>query len=261
MPKRKAPYAAKRNTRRKRMSRRLRIKRGARPRAARPMHPRTYYFTRKDVQTIDLVAPGTATAANWYLVDNGMCCNRTFSLNQIPNNQEFTNLFTQYKICAIKQTFYFSNTDSPAAVEPNPAMGGTNQTLPNRQIIMYAVPNRSGSSSAQAALTEQFFMENSATKQRLCLNTNGKPVSLYTKLDQLTQVYGGVDQTVNPPKVLTDYVRSRPRFINSSEPDTPHVGLQYRFQRVDGEPFSTNSSNFPKLKIITKYYIQTRQVS
>lgn len=240
MPKRKRSYGSRRSKRRRITKRRVLRKR----RSARPMRPRTYNFTRKDVQTIELVAPdsGTPPATNWFLEDNGMCTNRTFSLNQVPNFSEFTNLFTQYKINAVKQTFYFSNTNSDAGL-----------AAADRQVIMYAVPNRSGTSTAGAPLTEEFFMENSATKQRLCLNTNGRPISLYTKLDQLNEVYGGPG--------LTDFVRCRPRFINTAENSLPHVGLQMRFQRVDNQPFSTGGATFPKMKIVTKYYFQTRQVS
>jgi len=238
MPKRKRSYAIKRRPKKRRVTKKLRR------RAVRPMRPRTYNFTRKEVQTIELVAPGSGTdpATNWYLVDNGMCTNRTFSLNQVPNSSEFTNLFTQYRINAVKQTFFFSNTNSDAS-----------SNIANRQIIMYAVPNRSGTSSDEAALTEQFFMENSATKQKLCLNTNGRPISIYTKLDQLNKVYGGPG--------VTNYVRSRPKFINTNENALPHVGVQLRFQRVDNKPFSDLGTLFPQMKVVTKYYFQTRQVS
>lgn len=241
MPKRKRSYAPKRNVRR---ARRTFKKRTRIVRMPRPMRPRTYNFVRSFVETVSLNS--TTPPAGWLAVDQGLVRSQPFSLSMLPQYSEFQTLFAQYRIMAVKQEYYFSDNVSGSVVD------GTNVNSANKQIIMYTTPNAQGVNNA-ANLTENFFMQSQCCKKRLCLNTQARPVKVYTKLKQLSRIYSG--ELGNQ-----DFIKVSPKFVSTTEAEAQHYGLDMRIQRVDGNNFSTGGSNYPSVKIITKMYMQTRQV-
>lgn len=209
------------------------------------MRPRVYNFTRSFVETIPLVnnADSPSIPSGWSVTaDAGMVKAQAFNLAQLPDYSEFTNLYAQYRIMAVKTTMYFSNTGSNAG----------DNTLSNKQILLYMAPNRNGISNTTKPLTEEHFLQTQATKKKLCLNSNGRPISVYMKLNQLNEVFSG---TVN-----TDYTAVKPKFLSTTETGAPHYGLDFRFQRVDNGQFSDGASVYPQVKMIHKVYLQCRQV-
>lgn len=230
------------NTARRPRTRRRRITK--RVRMPMPMRPRTYYFTRSFVETLDL--NGTTPPTGWTAVANGLCRSQPFDLSLLPQNSEFINLFAQYRLLAVKQEYYFCDTASVNFTD------GTYNNSGNKQILMYTNPNAVGVNNV-GNLTEDFFMQSQSCKKRTCLHANGKPIRLYTKLKQLTDVYSG--EIGN-----TDYVKSYPKFVSTTEPRCQHYGIDVRLQRVDNQAFSFGGSVYPKVKIITKIYLQCRQV-
>lgn len=236
------PYR-KRNVRRARRPRR-RVKRRIRRRVHRPLRPSTYNFTRSFVENVELRVDAPPTG--WSAVDGGLTRSQPFKLSDLVNYAEFTSLFAQYRLLAVKQEYYFTDTASV-----NIQSGIYNNTG-SKQIIMYINPNAVGTANA-SVLTEDFFMQSQVAKKRLCLRASGRPVKVYTKLKQLSQIFSA--ELLN-----TDYAKIRPRFVSTSEPQAEHYGLDLRLQRVDGEEFSHDASQYPKMKIITKVYFQCRQV-
>jgi hypothetical protein len=208
------------------------------------LRPRTYNFTRQFVENIQL-NPGSIPTG-WSFVGNGMVRSQEFRISQLPNYTEFTSLFAQYRILAVKQEYYFTDTGSVNVVE------GSVNNSGGKQILMYINPNAVGAANA-ASLTEDFFMQSQCAKKRLCLHASGRPVKIYTKLKQLSQIYS--NEVLN-----TDYAKIRPKFLSTGEVNAEHYGLDMRLERVDGQPFSTGGNIYPYMKIITKLYLQCRQV-
>jgi len=209
-------------------------------RVARPMKPLVYNFKRSFVDNIQLNA--TVAPDGWYANTNGIYQTNTFNLGQVNDPLDFTNLFASYRILAAKQQYYFSNSVSEA---PG-----------NTQLIMYMKPNRTGAiytnTPPYSPLREVDFLDTQSYKKRLCLSTNGHPVSVYQKVHQLQEVYHNIGNT--------DYAVAKPKFISTGEYQTPHYGMDCRIQRVDGEPFSEGTTDYPHCKIITTIYFQCRQV-
>ncbi len=253
MPKRKRSYAPKR-----RPFRRVRrtIRRKSRMRVHRPMRPSTYNFTRSFVETINLNS--TSPPTGWTVVENGLCRSQPFDISQLPNYSEFSNLFMQYRLKAVKQEYYFSDTGSvnhysQTHFKPSVDSAATSyNNSGNKQIMMYTNPNAVGVNNT-SSLTEGFFMESQVAKKRLCLKPNPRPITIYAKLHQLTDVYSSELGS-------TDYAKSRPKFISTGETKTQHYGIDVRLQRIDGQEFSFEGSVYPSVKIITKIYLQCRQV-
>ena len=242
MPKRKS-YAGRRVSRSKKRYSRIRKNR-KRTRVPRPMRPRTYNFTRSFVETIALNSSTPPTG--WTAVSNGLTRSQPFQLTNLPDNAEFVALFAQYRLCAVKQEYFFADTASVNVVD-----GGAEQSG-NKQIMMYTIPNSVGQDNA-AALNENYFMQSQCTKKRLCLNAGARPIKIYTKLKQLTRIYSS--EVGNQ-----DFSKQRPRFVSTNEPNAQHYGIDMRLQRVDGQPFSFGGTNYPTVKIVTKVYLQCRQV-
>lgn len=234
-----------RNRRKRPVRRNVRRRFHRRRRVPRALRPRTYNFTRQFVENIQLNPSSPPTG--WSFVGNGMVRSMEFSLAQLPNYTEFTSLFAQYRILAVKQEYYFTDT---ASVNIENTSGYNNTG--GKQILMYINPNAIGSANA-SSLTEDFFMQSQCAKKRLCLRASGRPVKIYTKLKQLSQIYS--NEVLN-----TDYVKIRPKFISTNEVNAEHYGLDMRLERVDGNEFSHGGDEYPHVKIITKLYLQCRQV-
>ena len=54
-----------------------------------------------------------------------------FNIAQLPDYSEFTSLYAQYRLLAVKSTMYFSSTNSDQG----------NEALANKQILQYLVDN------------------------------------------------------------------------------------------------------------------------
>lgn len=193
------------------------------------------------VETIELInAAGQTPPANWSITaDGGLVRRFSWDLANLSDPTDFTNLFSSYRLTHVEMTFFFSNTGSDA--------GG--ETLSNRQIIMYACPNRNG--RQDQILSEQFMLDNQTTLKKLCYNDNATPVTVSLPLNQLSERFAGA---------TSDYGIGKPAFVSTGETGTAHYGVDIRLQRVDNNPFSTGGAVYPTCKIVTKVHLECKQV-
>ena len=201
------------------------------------MRPATYFFKRR----MTMVVPLQPDVEGWTSESNGLYRTWVFSLQQVQDFTDFTNLFGLYKLSAVNVEMTLSSTNANV----NTASASMNPS----QIIVYTAPNPIGFNET---LNEVYFLNTSSAKKRNLMNSNGRSSNFYMPLKQATQVFAGVSND--------DYAVQRPKFISTSESATPHYGIDMRMQRVDGLPFSSGYSGDMYMKITTTYYIQCKQV-
>lgn len=202
---------------------------------SRQMRASIYQFKRSMTETLQL--DNTNVPSGWSADGNAIYKQFVFTLDQLPNYTEFTALFASYKNCAVKQEIYFSNTNSVDT---------------NSRLLLYYDNNPQGETKV---LTESHYLQTQTSRKRLVATTSRAPIKFYTKLKQLNVVYHQMT-----PTPLVDYTMQYPRYISTSEPTTPHYGINMRIQRVDNQPFGTDLSHFQFVKIITTVYVTCKRV-
>lgn len=196
------------------------------------LKPSIYQFRRIVTETILL--SNAATPEGWTADANGYYKQFVYTLSQLGDNTDFTNLFAQYKICAIKQEFMLSNNNS---------------TDNNAQLLLYWDVNPQGQTTS---LTESYYLTSQTARKRVVQSTGPRPIRFYTKVKQLSKNWAGATNS--------DYAMINPRYIGTDEPTCPHYGINCRIQRVDGQGFGTSLNSFQYLKINTTFYITMRKV-
>jgi len=209
---------------------------------AKPMKPSVHFFKRTIAETISL----GATPPDGWVSDgaHGIYPSGFFSLDSLPVYQDFQNLFSQYKIAAVSQKLYFSVTSSGSTLD-----GAALPAFNNSQILMRCVPHRIGSSEV---VNDEFLNQQQVVKRRLCINTMGKPVSVYTKLKTLSETYNSA--------VDSDYSAQWPKFISTGEASTPHYGINMHLQRIDGLQFASGHNNNQRVRIESTLYLVCKHV-
>lgn len=206
------------------------------------MAPRVLQFKRKFVQ--DLVLNTTAPPTGWTSLastgDEALVLNYVISMAQLPNYTAFTNLFDSYRIKGVRIQGYYSFT--------------TAQPENQAQAMLYYCRDHLGQSTA-AQLSEDWFLERPRSRKRLLVNSVGRPsFDMYMPLTQLANTYQSVTNN--------DYTMKRPRFISTNEVNTPHYGCNLRIQRIDGNVFTSATSNqYPTLKLFTTVYFECRGIN
>lgn len=207
----------------------------------RGLSPAVYPFKRSISTTIGLNT--SAPPTDWNVSGNNLYRNWGFSLGQINDYQEFTNLFKYYRLKGVRVQMYFSNNVSTSE-------DGNNNSA-NQQILMWMDRNQDGSNFAAAGL-EATYLDSQTAKKRLCLKTNGKPIDIYMPLMQQNMIFGNDGNT--------DYTVTKPKWIATHEPTTAHYGYKMMLQRVDGQPFTSGITNSQYCKIIQTLYFQCKKV-
>lgn len=216
---------------RKRMFKKWRRKRRTfKPKTGRPsksMVQSKYFFTRNISEVRSSLA--SPTAGQWFTNSGGTETSwyQSFELNDLNDYTDYTNLFTAYRINAVKVTIIPQNTEV---------------VYPQFQCMVYIIPNQFGRYSTSANVDEQIALDTQAVKKRRL--TMGKPLTMYVPVKQLVPVY-------NSP--TNDYVKVKPKLISTDEVDTPHYGLTLLF-------VNQNGSGLPAIpvRIYTKYYLEMR---
>ena len=214
----------------------------AQPKRIPRMAPRVLQFKRKSADTLILntASPPIGWTSLSSTGDEALTMNYVISLAQIPNYTNFTNLFDSYRIRAIRLQGYFS----------------FNVAAPNNQAqaMLYYCRDHLGQSTP-ADLSEDWFNERPRSRKRLLVNGSGKPsFDIYMPLTQLANTYGTVTNN--------DYTMKRPKFISTNEVNTPHYGMNLRLQRVDGNAWTSGTSNqYPTLKLYTTVYFECRGIN
>lgn len=222
------------NRKRQRPRRIAKIQRG--------LSPAIYPFKRSTSVVVGLNT--SAPPEGWSTSGNNLYRNWGFSLAQLGDYTEFTDLFKYYKLKGVRIQMYFSNTNSTASQGPATAS-------PNQQILMWMDTNRDGSDLATSG-QESTYLTSQTAKKRLCLNTTGRPIDIYMSLRQQNMIYGGAANT--------DYTTVRPKWVATTEPTTPHYGYKMMLQRVDGQAFTSGITNSQFVKIIQTVYFQCKKV-
>lgn len=198
--------------------------------------PKVYAFHRQREQLLALEDPD-AGATGWISTfDDAVCKTFVFALNELPNYNEFTGLFQQYKLnaCALKMyPSYSSVVSTDAAVVSN-------------NILITVWANTTGT-PLTAAFTKAEL--NQIQKKRQWMFPLNRPTTVTMPLKQLNQVY---HSTIN-----TDYTVMKPRYLSTTETSTPHYGVNVHIAKVDGSTFSSNSA---RIKIFEKIYLTCKQV-
>lgn len=182
-----------------------------------------YYFTRQ----VDL---GTISAAR--LTDaTGIY---TFKLNDLPNYTDFTALYDQYKIAAVK--IRFMPCQNVVKVQPD-AMGVVISYAPR---LFTVIDYDAGT----------FSTVNELRQYQSCKTVMGyRPVSMYLKPCWASEIYRTA--------ALTGYGPKR-GFIDCSYVDVPHYSIKWGFEPYD--PSGTQQSSEYTYRVEAKYYITTRTV-
>lgn len=206
------------------------------------MAPRVLSFKRTFSQNLTLnavVPPGGWTSLS-PTGDQAIAINYVFSLNQIPDYQNFTNLFDSYKIVGTRVQGYLSFTNTTP----------TSQA----QTMLFYCRDHLGQTAA-SDLSEEWFNQRPRSRKRLLVNSVGRPsFDIYMPLTQLANTYQSVTNN--------DYTMKRPRFISTNEVNTPHYGFNLRLSRVDGNNWTSNTENqYPTLKLFTTVYFQMRGIN
>lgn len=152
-----------------------------------------------------------------------------FSLDQVQNFADFTNLYDQYKITGVKVTFrLMTNPDSAIA---------STQIFPT----LWAVRDNDDSGTPASLIN---LMEKEGVKYKI-LRPNAA-ISMYVKAPRLA---GMVYQTATS----TAYTSMAAKWVDCSYPSTPHYALKWC---VDSEGVSQPGNYY--ISVQTKYYISFR---
>ncbi len=201
-----------------------------------------YFFKRRTSEVVELNT--TTPPESWEVGNqNDLYRQMSYKLSDITSDADFTQLFLHYKLAAVSVRMFFSNTTS--------APVGTSVSTPaafsNSQILVMYAPFL-----GEVGTTDtEYMLETQSSKRRTALN-GGRSIKLYTPLKQLNMVYQSLTNT--------DYTVQRPRWISTTEPDTPHYGLAMCFQKADKTVFASTSTNYQSVRIETTYYIACKGV-
>ena len=232
MPKRRRDAARRpRPTKRRKYVSRNRSRLG---KPSRGLKTSVYLFKRRFVETFDLGNPPT----DWVDEGTAITLHTGYRLSDLSDYGDFTNLFAMYKLSAVKVQFYFSSNSVTQTTEQT----GT-PAQPNGQLLIYMAPNKTGQ---QLTLTEQYFLNNQATRVKPAIVASARPVNMYNRLMQLGERFGSVTNT--------DYAVMKPRWISTAEAGTLHTGQDIRIQYVNGQQLNNTSC-----KVIYTYYVACKQ--
>lgn len=198
------------------------------------MLPSVYPFTRSFETLIALEAPtGFFTPT---LTDNMVVGHVEVNLAELPSYTEFQALFAQYKINALE-----------LKVTPSYQMDMASNPLVSGQTIICAVWRSSHGEAPTQNFTINDLLQIQKRKEFLMPKT--RPKIHYMRLSQLTQVYGAGVTT-------TDYVKTKPKYINTTESTTPHYGINFCFRAPDGAAMTSYS---PRLLLNFKCKLTMKQ--
>lgn len=196
------------------------------------LKPAVHLFKRKMTQVMQL--SNVSAPSGWTAEGNAYYKNWQFTLNNLPNPTDFTNLFAQYKLVGVQTEMIFANTVA---------------NDDNSQVLIYWDLNRDG--QARPGTESQFLQSQTARHMTLKPGVS-KPVKMYCKLKQLSNTFKLTDD---------DYALQTPKWLSTAEPNTPHFGTSMRIQRVDDRPFGTELANFQYCKVIHTVYLACRKVA
>lgn len=211
-----------RNPKRRRTIRRAPAKK--RRRLKMPLRLRTYNFKRSWNSVYDLST----------LAGNFNTTNHSFQLSNLPNHEEFKNLFGQYKINRVVITV------TPSY---NLAAAGSGAT----QIMMYRVYDPTGTYEVNL---EHEFDEHQGTKRIALLTPGSKPrVVANFKPKVLVETYKTLNTTGHA---------ARSMWLNVEHDTVNHFGITFGYKTVNGTNF--NTGHVPKVLVHYQLYLSFKGV-
>lgn len=210
---------------------------------ARPFSSAIHSFKRSRTEVVDLTlgtgqgwTPQTATG------NQGIGKTFQFSLSDLNDVNDFTNLFKYYRIKAVRVQMYFSNNTT---VQDEPSR------FPNSQIMIYTDVNNNGDTTNNNNVL--YYLDSQTSRRTVALTTQRKPIDVLMRMKQANEVYGTGVPT-------TDYTLQSPKWISTDETGTPHYGMNMFIGRVDGDGLSSGFTNTQFVRFIYTYYIQVKKV-
>lgn len=210
--------------------------------------PNIYSFKR----TFSNIQELSANNDYWTSSGNNLAKAWAFNLESMGSETEFQGLFKYYRLKGARVRMYFSNTNSAATSNENPAVS---PSVPNCQILVSIDRNLDGDSTAVA--DEELYLQSQTTKRVLALRTDGKPLDFYMPLRQKDFVGAGIVSGVQQLKPTL----SKPQWCSTQNAsDISHFGYNTLFQRVDGAGFTVGMTNAQSVKILTTLYFECKKV-
>lgn len=122
-------------------------------------------------------------------------------------------------------------------VQIYPDFNTTNGTRDTPQIMLLTVPTRTG----WVPSTLDALQNHQALKKKIVFS-QGQPLDIYMKMNQLTGVYSGSSAAPS----YTDYVKTKPKFVATQEDQCQHYGFATYLLSVNGHSLLslTNDLNF-----------------
>jgi hypothetical protein len=187
----------------------------------------------------------TSPPGTWTSDSTGIYKSQAWNLDGLgaTRRTQLASLFSQYKIVAVKEEYYFGVTSSTANVTATGDPPIADIRVSNVQMLLYTAKADAGRS---VTATEEYFLTRQNSRKMLCISNTRKPLKLYNKTKQLVDVYNTA--------LNTDYAIAKPKYISTDEPTTAHYGSHVRIQ-------SMNSVKEPvRIRCITTMYIMLRQL-
>lgn len=183
-----------------------------------------HYLKRSFTGTINLQA---AIDANPHLVGS------QFTLQQLPNYTEFTNLFDNYRIHAIKMTFF----------RPSVA----NSASEMDQLVRLHTAIDYDDAATPASINELMNYDNyQVIALRDQFMRNGK-FSRFWRPRIVREVYRTA--------VSTAYEPARPKMLDCAYPDIPHYGIKWALEMQDAQPAAVTMPADMTLQYTITYYM------
>lgn len=227
--------------------------------------PKVVNWTRERWQTINIADPsfdemGFMGMFNGQLVSdmqddvyNRLNLNLVTALGNIPQYQEFTSLYSHYKINAISVSLFPSY--------PLPMTMGT-QNLGNAaqesppSLIIFAMQNQDGDNTLLGHSILDYEQIIRKRTQLFPRNASlNKPLTFYSKTKVASLVFGGSEE--NP----VDYRISRPQWMSVLDTETPNYSLHLSLATATGAALSALTVNkMYTFQMRVRFYFSTRYV-
>ena len=235
-------YKKKTNYKRKKMRLGFRKKIGL----TRAIHP----FTR-EVETYfklnDLTGNAGKPFTNFvHTSDGGVVGQLTVSLNQLPGYTDFTNLYRQYKITGLKVIFYPASNTTLA--------GETRADAPssNNAVLIRVMKNQTGIAIGSGSTISDW---NQVQAKKQWMMSQNKPTSLYCPLKQSVPVKEGVLIGGSEEEAVIS-----PKWVSTNNANVTHLGLNIRFDSLNGMALQQDDDMWPGFRIVVKYYLKCKGV-
>lgn len=236
---------------RKRNLRRRPLRR--KPRMMRKVNPNVHNFKRSvDITNLvggslttsgQIVASGNVlryTQGNVAIVSNYYgSVGLSFSLSDLPSFTEFTTLYDQYRICAVKLTIVPFNTQT---------LGGqdSGNTANVGILIHHAVDNDNAPAPSPSASGVDTLRQYRTYRCQQSMDPKRMSLTRYIRPRVSMEIYNST--------ISTGYgLGKRNQWIDSSSPDIPHYGFRAVFEGNAG-----NTGDTQDYKIFATYYIQCK---